>query len=102
VLAHEDQGLCIARIDARSTHYAELAPEGAMAVLHDVHALRTALKAHPAANAPTRENLYFGLGLERLWVVTPKAPQVTALEKHCRPNARTVVDGKALNVGYNP
>jgi hypothetical protein len=73
-----------------------------MAVLHDMRALLAALKAHPASDTAAGKDLYLRLGLERLWIMAPKAPQIAAFEKHRRPDARAVVDGKALNVGNDP
>jgi hypothetical protein len=68
-------------------------------VLDHVCSLGTAFETHATTDATSGKYLQLWPGLERLGVVTPKAAQVAALEKDRRPDARTVVDGKTLNVG---
>jgi hypothetical protein len=60
------------------------------------------LQAYAAAVTSVRpvEKLDFaGLGLG---ICAPVTSQRTSLEEHCRPNPRTVVNGEALYVEYQP
>ena len=100
-LAYQHQRLRIARLDTGATGHTQFAPEQPAAVGRDVCPLRAPVKAHATADAPVRKDLQLGLGLERLWIVTPKAAQIAPFEEYSGPDAGPIVNGKPLNVSYD-
>ncbi len=51
-------------------------------------------------NAPFRKKLNLRTSMSPLGIMAPETAQRTAFKKHRRSDARTVVNGKALDVEY--
>jgi len=70
--------------------------------LSDNRPFRADLSAGKTPQAPFGIKSDFGISFVRFRILAPGAPEGTPFEKHRRPYARTVMDGKTLYVENNP
>jgi len=96
--AFHDTGPCVADLAACPAGPAELGAEfDAASGAHD-RALGTGVEAGPAGDARVRAVEKLGLEGLRFGIGAPETPEPAAFQEEHRPDARSVVDGVALNV----
>jgi hypothetical protein len=53
-------------------------------------------------DAPFREILKLRLYSKGFWIMAPGTAKLTAFQKYCRTNSRTIVITASLDIKYNP
>ena len=84
-----------------SAQVALVSQKGVHAVVHLVGIIWTGDDALPAGNASISEIAKLGFGVLPFRIVAPEAAHGTAFEEHGGADARTIVQGEALDVKNN-